>query len=270
MINHQLFSESIMRFRSAFILLIAALSFYSGCNFGGSNSGNSESLTVSAAVSLKDAFTEISVVYKSKTGKSVIFNFGASGTLQKQIETGAPVDVFASAGGRQMDELAAKNLIDKETRKDFASNKLVLIVPQNSALNLTNMNDLADAKVQRIAVGNPKTVPAGEYSEQLFERKNLKTVLQAKLILAENVRQVLDYVMRGEVDAGMVYESDALNAKDKVRIAATASEGDHEPILYPIAILKDSKQKQSAKEFLDFVLSADGQQILQKHGFSGV
>ncbi|CAN5775557.1 molybdate ABC transporter substrate-binding protein [soil metagenome] len=254
-----------MKFLRVLILLIFAVSIFSNCN---SDSPNNESLTVSAAVSLKDAFTEIGELYRTKTGKNINFNFGASGALQRQIETGAPVDVFASAGERQMDELAAKSLIDADSRKDFARNKLVLIVPQNSILNLTNFDELTDLKVQKIAVGNPKTVPAGQYTEQFFERNNLKNALQAKLILAEDVRQVLDYVVRGEVDASIVYETDARRAEGKVKIAATAFEGDHAPILYPIAVLKDSKQKQSAKEFLDFVLSADGQKILQKYGFS--
>jgi molybdate transport system substrate-binding protein len=256
-----------MKFLKFLTLLIFTALFFSGCDSG---SPNDENLTVSAAVSLKDAFTEIGELYKSKTGRSVNFNFSASGVLQKQIEIGAPVDVFASAGEKQMDELAAKNLIDAESRKDFASNKLVLIVPQNSDLNLMNFDELTDLRVQRIAVGNPKTVPAGGYSEQFFEKNNLKNALAAKLILAEDVRQVLDYVIRGEVDAGIVYETDARIAEGKVKIAATAFEGDHEPILYPIAILKDGKQKQNAKEFLDFILSADGQKILQKYGFSGV
>ncbi len=254
-----------MNFLKFLTLLIFAVSIFSGCN-----SPRDENLTVSAAVSLKDAFTEIGELYKAKTGKNINFNYGASGALQRQIETGAPVDVFASAGEKQMDDLAAKNLIDAESRKDFASNKLVLIVPQNSDLNLMNFDELTDLRVQRIAVGNPKTVPGGQYTEQFFEKNNLKNALAAKLILAEDVRQVLDYVIRGEVDAGIVYETDARIAEGKVKIAATAFEGDHEPILYPIAILKDGKQKQSAKEFLDFVLSADGQKILQKYGFSGV
>lgn len=219
---------------------------------------------------MKDAFTESGELYKSKTGKPVNFNFGASGTLQRQIETGAPIDVFASAGEKQMDELAAKDLIDKTSRVDFASNKLVLIVPQNSNLNLTNFSELTDVKVQKIAVGNPKTVPAGQYTEQLFERNNLKNALQAKLILAEDVRQVLDYVVRGEVDAGVVYATDARIAEGKVKIVAIASESDHEPISYPIATLKYSKQKQSAKQFTDLIFTADGQKILQKYGFSRV
>lgn len=252
------------------IVSIFAILLFSGCNSDNENSSNNESLTISAAVSLKDAFTEIGELYKSKTGKTVNFNFGASGTLQRQIETGAPVDVFASAGERQMDELAAKDLIDTASRVDFARNSLVLIVPQNSVLNLTNFSELADAKVQKIAVGNPKTVPAGQYTEQIFEKNNLKNALQSKLILAEDVRQVLDYVVRDEVDAGVVYATDARIAEGKVRVTATASEGDHDPISYPIAIVKDSKQKQNAKQFMNLIFSADGQKILQKYEFSRV
>ncbi len=259
-----------MRFRSAFILLIAALLFYSGCNYGGSNSLENETLTVSAAVSLKDAFTEIGAVYKSKTGKSVIFNFGASGTLQKQIETGAPVDVFASAGGRQMDELAAKDLIDADSRKDFARNSLVLIAAKNHGDTIFGFEIITKPQIEKIAVGNPKTVPAGQYADELFEKMNLKKDLQTKLIFAENVRQVLDYVSRGEVNLGIVYKTDASVANDKIDIVAVAPEDSHSPILYPIAILKDSRNKQPAREFLDFVLSAEGQKILQKYGFSGV
>ncbi len=259
-----------MKFLKVLILLIFTITLFSGCNSGNSDSPNNENLTVSAAVSLKDAFTEMGELYKSKTGKTVNFNFGASGTLQRQIETGAPVDVFASAGEKQMEELAAKDLIYWASRVDFARNKLVLIVPQNSSLNLTNFSELAEAKVQKIAVGNPKTVPAGQYTEQLFKKNNLKNALQEKLILAEDVRQVLDYVVRGEVDAGVVYATDAGIADGKVRVTATASESDHEPISYPIAILKDSQQKQSAKQFMDLIFTADGQKILQKYGFSRV
>lgn len=229
---------------------------------------NSENLTVSAAVSLKDAFNEIGELYKSKTGQSVNFNFGASGALQKQIESGAPVYVFASAGEKQMHELADKGLIDAATRRDFARNTLVLIVPKDSTLNLVSFADLAKPEVKKIAIGNPKTVPAGQYMEQVFESSNLKNNLQPKLILTEDVRQVLDYVMRGEVDAGVVYATDARVAGEKVRIAATAPESSHERILYPIAVIKDSRQKQAAAEFINFVTGPDGQAVLRKYGFA--
>lgn len=229
---------------------------------------NTENLTVSAAASLRDAFNEIGELYKSKTGRGVSFNFGASGALQKQIESGAPVDVFASAGEKQMNEIADKGLIDAATRRDFARNTLVLIVPQDSKLKLNAFADLVKPEVQKIAVGNPKTVPAGQYTEQLFENGNLKNTVQPKLILAEDVRQVLDYVVRGEVDAGVVYMTDARVAGEKVSIAATAPEAGHSPILYPIAVIRDSRQKQAAQEFVDFVGGAEGQTILQKYGFA--
>lgn len=259
-----------MKFRLSLLALLFVSTIFFGCNSTNQNPANSENLIVSAAVSLKDAFTEIGEIYKTKTGKAVSFNFGASGALQRQIETGAPVDVFASAGEKQMDELAAKTLIDADSRKDFARNKLVLIVPQNSNLNIENFDGLTDLKVQKIAVGNPKTVPAGQYTEQFFQKNNLKNALQSKLIFAEDVRQVLDYVVRGETDAGLVYETDAKSAEGKIKIIATASETDHDPILYPIALIKDGKQKQNAKEFLDLVLSAEGQTILKKYGFSSL
>ena len=227
-----------------------------------------DGLTVSAAVSLKDAFNEMGSLYKARTGRTVNFNFGASGALQRQIESGAPVDVFASAGTQQMDALAGRGLLDEVGRHDFARNMLVLIVAQDSPLNLTAFADLAHARVQKIAVGNPKTVPAGQYTEQVFNHVNLRDKLQAKLILAEDVRQVLDYVVRGEVEAGVVYATDARAAGDRVRVVATAAEDMHAPILYPIAVIKQSTQKQTAQEFVNLVAGAEGQSILRKYGFA--
>lgn len=261
-----------MKIRSALILLALCTLLIAGCRINSPETVNnsSENLTISAAISLKDAFNEIGALYKTKTGKTVNFNFGASGALQRQIENGAPVDVFASAGEAQMDALAAKKLIDAATRRDFALNSLVLIVPADSKLNLAAFSDLSNSSVQKIAAGNPKTVPAGGYSAQLFEKNNLNVSLQNKLIYAEDVRQVLDYVWRGEVDAGIVYASDAQSAGDKVRVVATAPADSHEPILYPIAVVKDSVNKQRAGEFINLVTSAEGQQILRQYGFSSL
>ncbi len=259
-----------MTIRLLFILLVF---IFGGCAGNSSEWGNKTSnetgaLTISAAVSLKDAFNEIAVLYKTKTGKRISFNFGASGALQRQIESGAPVDVFASAGAAQMDGLAAKSLIDAASRRDFARNTLVLIVHKESKLNAVSFADLAKPEFKKIAVGNPKTVPAGQYTEQVFEKLNMKTEVQSKLIFAEDVRQVLDYVVRGETDAGIVYASDARNAGDKVRVEVSHAEGLHRAILYPIAVVNDSKQKQSAQEFIDLVLSVEGQNILSKYGFA--
>lgn len=257
-----------MHIRSIIILLALCASAFVGCRTN--SPAAPENLTISAAVSLKGAFNEIGEIYKSKTGKTVNFNFGASGSLQRQIETGAPVDVFASAGQTQMDALVSKNLVDAATRRDFARNALVLIVPQDSKLNLTTFSDLNDVSVQKLAVGNPKTVPAGQYTAQVFEKNNLNNSLQSKLIYAEDVRQVLDYVVRGEVDAGIVYASDARSASEKVRVVLTAPEDSHAPILYPVAVVKDSKNKQSAEEFITLTMSGEGQQIFRKYGFASV
>ena len=254
------------------VLLLLVLTFC-GCRAGAPASSNGEkqgddNLTVSAAVSLKDAFSEIGTLYKAQTGKTVNFNFGASGALQRQIETGAPVDVFAGAGAQQMDALAGRGLIDEASRRNFARNTLVLIVPADSKLNLTAFDGLADARVQKIAVGSPKTVPAGQYAEQVFNNTGLRDKLQTKLVLAEDVRQVLDYVVRGEVDAGVVYGTDARSAGERVRVIATAAEDAHAPILYPVAVIKDGKQKQSAQDFVNLISSAEGQSVLRKYGFA--
>lgn len=248
------------------LLLLAGCPRNSSVSGHNTNTGN-EVLVVSAAVSLKDAFNEIGALYESKTGRTINFNFGASGALQRQIETGAPVDIFASAGEKQMNELAAKNLIDPATRRDFARNTLVLIVPTDSKIPLAAFSDLAKAEVRKIAVGNPKTVPAGQYTAEFFDKANLKNSLESKLISAEDVRQVLDYVVRGEVDAGIVYGTEARSAGARVKIAATAPDASHEPIVYPVAVVKDSRQTEAAQEFIDFVLSAEGQNILAKYGF---
>jgi len=224
-------------------------------------------ITVSAGASLRDAFQEIGRLYEARTGRHVSFNFGASGALQKQIEAAAPVDVFASAGAQQMDALADKNLIDRDTRRDFARNELVVVTPQTGAPQINSFPDLEAEAVRRVAVGNPRTVPAGQYAEQVFNNLGLAAKLQPKLILAEDVRQVLDYVARGEVDAGVVYRTDAQVAGSSVRIAAVAPESSHEPILYPIAVVRESRNGEAARSFVELVAGAEGQGVLRRYGF---
>lgn len=247
------------------ILTLQLLSVLS-CGSNRPASSTSHELTVSAAVSLKDGFNEIADLYEKRNGSKIHFNYGASGALQKQIESGAPADVFASAGAKQMDDLAAKNFVVPDSRKDFARNSLVLIVPAR-ATAVSSFGDLVSPSVKRVAVGNPKTVPAGQYTEQTLNRLGLLPAIQAKLIFAEDVRQVLDYVIRDEVDAGVVYSSDVLSGVDKIRVVARAPDDSHDQILYPIAIVKDSKQQEAARKFIDLVLSSEGQAILVKHGF---
>ncbi|MEP7271663.1 MAG: molybdate ABC transporter substrate-binding protein [Acidobacteriota bacterium] len=227
-------------------------------------------ITVSAAASLQDAFREIGKQLETRTDTRVNFNFGASGALQKQIESGAPVDVFASAGRPQMDPLVLQGLIAPESRRDFARNALVLVVPADQTVELKGFADLGSQQVKRIAVGNPKTVPAGQYSEQSLTRLGLWQRLQSRLVFGEDVRQVLDYVSRGEVEAGLVYASDVRVGDNRVRVVACAPADSHDPILYPIGVVLASKQSEAAHSFIDAVMSDEGQRILEKYGFERI
>ena len=230
-------------------------------------SAQNRPIVVGAAISLKESFSEIGGIYERRTGTKITFTFGASGELEKQIEAGAPVDVFASAAEKEMDELQAKNLIDRATRADFARNSLVLVVPTDSKLQMQSFSDLEKPGVTKIAIGNPKTVPAGQYAQQLLRNTQIWPKIDSRLILAENVRQVLDYVAREEVDAGIVYATDVQVAQGKVSVAVRAPDGDYGPILYPLAVIRDSASAPAAKVFVDLVLSPEGIQILKKHGF---
>jgi molybdate transport system substrate-binding protein len=247
------------------ITLAAALLL--GMTAASASARNNSGILVSAAISLKDAFEEIGTVYEKQTGVRVEFNLGASGLLQKQIEAGAPVDVFASAAEKQMDELQAKDMIFAQTRRNLARNTLVLVVPIRSQIRLHSFVELLNPRLEWIAIGNPKTVPAGQYAQETLRYLGLWDKLQARLVLAENVRQVLDYVSRSEAQAGIVYSSDVAIVEGRVSVAASAPEESHAPILYPIAVVKGTRSKGNAQRFLDLALSKTGQDILVKYGF---
>ncbi|MCB1026059.1 MAG: molybdate ABC transporter substrate-binding protein, partial [Acidobacteria bacterium] len=226
-----------------------------------------EDLTISAAVSLKEAFDEIGNAYAKSSGRRINFNYGSSGALQRQIENGAPIDVFASAGEKQIEELGNAGFIEVTTRRNFAMNSIVLIVPAVSNKHIRSFEDLRKIEVEKVAIGNPKTVPAGKYAEEALRKFNLAEAVASKLVLAENVRQVLTYVERGEVDAGIVYSTDLRSADGKVTAVAAAADASHSPILYPIALVRDGRNKRASQDFVDFVLSREGQKILEKFGF---
>lgn len=228
---------------------------------------NKGEILVSAAISLKDAFKEISSVYEGQTGIRVRLNLGASGLLQKQVEAGAPVDVYASAGMKQMDALQAGGWIVPETRRSFARNRLVLVVPAGVKQDLNSFAGLAGSGISRIAIGNPKTVPAGQYARQSLKKMALWDRLKPRLVPAENVRQVLDYVARKEVDAGIVYASDVSVSHGKAVVVAQAPEDSHDPILYPIAVVEDTESPIEAEKFIDLALGSTGQAIMKKYGF---
>jgi molybdate transport system substrate-binding protein len=227
---------------------------------------SAQQLTVSAAASLTDAFKEIGPKFEAtKPGTTVRFNFAASGVLLQQITQGAPVDVFASADQETMNRGAEQKLIDTATRRDFAANSLVLITSAQGAPAVAALPDLNKPEVKRIAVGKVASVPVGRYTQQALEGVQLWAGLQPKIVYADNVRQVLDYVSRGEAEAGFVYRTDAELLKDKVRIAMTV--GNHAPVTYPVAVVADTKQAALAKDFVTYLGGADAQAILAKYGF---
>ena len=226
-----------------------------------------QEITVSGAASLTNAFTEIKGLFEKKYPDiKVHTNFAASNPLLKQMEVGAPVDVFASADQEPMDTAAAKKLVDTATRKDFALNDLVMVVPSDSKLNLTGAKDLAKPEVKRIAVGNPDSVPAGRYTKAALTTAGLWETLQPKYVFGASVRQALDYVGRGEVDAGFVYRTDAKQGGDKMKVAAVMD--GHKPVLYPIAVATTGSNRDGGAKFVGFVLSPEGQAVLAKYGFS--
>jgi len=235
------------------------------------SAGQTTEITVSAAISLKNAFEEIGKLYESQNKDSkVTFNLGASGDLMTQIKGGAPVDVFASAALKDMDELDNAGFVVKDTKTNFVANTVVLIVPSSSKITLTSFEDLKKAEIKKIAVGNPKTVPVGRYSDETFQYYKISDIIQPKLIFAENVRQVLDYVARGEVDAGVVYSTDAMVKQQEVRIIVAAPDASHKPIIYPIAVVKGTKKENAAKGFIALVTSDEGKKILSKYGFKPI
>lgn len=225
-------------------------------------------LNVSAAVSLKDALAEIQKNYEAKNSNiKLVYNLGASGALQKQIEQGAPADIFISAAPKQMNDLEEKNLVNKATRKNLVENKLVIIVPTTSTLNITKYEDLTKDEVQKLSIGETASVPAGQYAQEVLKKLGIWDKIQNKAVLAKDVRTVLTYVETGNVEAGIVYKTDAASS-DKVKIAATAPEGSHQPILYPVAILSGTKQQKTAEDFLTYLSTPECKAIFEKYGFT--
>lgn len=221
-------------------------------------------LTISGAASLTNAFDELIGIYKKgHPGVTVNANYAASNPLLRQILEGAPVDVFASADQATMNKAQEAGVIEPATRKNFAQNTLVLIVPAGSPkpADLQNLE-----KFRRIAVGNPDSVPAGRYTREALTKAGLWDKLAPSFIFGESVRQVLDYVARGEVDAGFVYGTDARQQSGKVDVALVV--GNHEPVNYPIAIMKTGKDPRAGQEFINLVLSPEGQKVLEKFGFA--
>lgn len=242
--------------------LVAALSL----TFAVAGSAMAAEVVVSAAASLTNAFKDIGQAYEAQyPGAKVSLNFAASGVLLQQMAKGAPVDVFASADEETMDKAQAQGLVAATDRHPFVRNSLVLIVPSDSKLTLNNLDQLTQPSVTRVAIGNPASVPVGAYTQKTLETAKLWTAVQAKAISTQNVRQSLDYVARGEVDAGFVYGTDAALMQDKVKVAFTVPV--EKPISYPIAKTVASANAEEARRFVAYIQSAPAQAIFGKYGF---
>jgi molybdate transport system substrate-binding protein len=248
-----------------------SLKFFSIFLFGIllSQSAYGADLTVSAAISLKESFNEIATQFeKAHPGDKIFFNFAASGELAQQIDQGAPVDVFASAAVKQMQTLDQKGLLLPRTNQPFVRNRLVVVVPKGMT-KITSFEQLA--KVSQLTIGNPKTVPAGQYALEVLTKAGIYQSFldNQKIVFAENVRQALTYVETGNVDAGIVYATDARIA-DKVTVSFPVPDAYSTPVIYRIAVVKASKQSDLAKAFVAFILSSHGQAILQSKGFLSI
>lgn len=239
-----------------------AMAFAAGLSFA----VQAADLTVSAAASLTNAFKDIAPLFEAAhPGAKVQLNFAASGVLLQQIARGAPADVFASADQDTMDQAQAQNLVRPAQRRDFASNRLVVIVPTGNANVPQAVADLAQPAYARIAIGLPTSVPVGRYTKSVLEGAKLWGAIEPKMVGATNVRQALDYVQRAEVDAGFVYSTDAALMADKVKVALTVPTP--KPILYPVAPLPAGPNAAMGEKFVEFLFTPPAQAVLAKHGF---
>lgn len=262
--------------RFAPVLLAAMLWFLllSGCSGSSVQKAQMETgrrkkpiaLTVSAAASLKEALTEVKEAYvKRHRGVNIDLNFGGSGALQRQIEQGAPVDLFISAASGQMDALERQGLLLEGTRRDLLSNKVVLIAP-GDGVKITGFRDLTGVGIKKIAIGDPATVPCGAYAKQILTNLGIFEGVKNRLVLCKDVAQVLTYVANGSVDAGIVYRTDAKD-DGRVRVVETADGSLHDTIIYPVAVIRNGKNPNAAKNFEAFLFGTEAKEIFCKHGF---
>jgi molybdate transport system substrate-binding protein len=229
---------------------------------------SAEELMLSAAISTKDAVEEVGRRFTQPRREVTLrYNFGSSGELAQQIEAGAPVDIFISAADRQMDELERTGRLVAGTRRTFARNVLTVITTVDAPHPLSRPEDLAGPGVQRIVIGDPRTVPVGQYAEESLRALGLWEKLQPKLVLAGNVRQALEYVARGEVDAGFVYTTDVAVRVGRVKEAFRPPETTYRPITYPVAVVAGTAHAELARHFIDLLVGPEGSAILARFGF---
>jgi len=255
--------------KRAWLLAVSCLLLVlAGCSAGESEkSAEPVEIMVSAAASLTDALTDMKTSFEKEHESIIVtFNFGSSGKLVQQIEQGAPSDVFLSASSKDMNTLDEGALLVEGTRIDFAANELVLITNKDESFTMDSFEDIDPSTIAHFAVGEPESVPVGRYTKEVLESIGLWEPLQDKMVLGSDVRQVLTHVEMGNADLGVVYSSDA-KISDKVKVLATANAEWHGPIVYPGAVVSDTKHPEEAKAFLAFLTGDEGKEILKKYGF---
>ena len=261
-----------MKIKQLFTAALASMALLAaGCGGGDKAAEAPKSapveLQVSAAASLTDAMKELGGMYEKEHGNTkLVFNFGSSGALQQAIENGGAADVFVSAAQKQMNALDEKKLLAEGTRADLLVNEVVLITAKDSKLNLPDFKAVLAPEVKHIALGEPKGVPVGQYSEEVFTKLGILDDVKARAVYGSDVRQVLAWVETGDAECGVVYATDAA-ISDKVKVAATAPADTHKPIVYPAAVLKESKNMKEAKDFLAFLQSDAAKRVFEKYGF---
>ena len=239
---------------------VCALLIMNGCT----KSEEPKEITILAAASMKDALETIKEQYPNKA-VTIHYSYGASGTLQTQIEQGAPADIFISAADKQMDALEEQDKIDTSTRTVLLKNELVLIASKENK-EITGIDDLTTDKVTTIALGDVASVPAGQYANEALTKLKLLAAIQDKTVYGSDVRAVLNWVEEGQADCGVVYGSDA-KSSDKVRIVEVFPSDSHEDIQYPMALIKDSKQPEQAKAFMKYLQSEEAKAVFKDNGF---
>jgi molybdate transport system substrate-binding protein len=249
------------------ILLIVSAQFTSTALLPQQIAAPASTILVAAAASLQKALQEITPIYtKANPNQTVNYNFAASGVLAQQIEQGAPVDIFISAADKQMNTLQSRGLLVSGTQKNLLTNRLVLIAPKQATVPLTGFQQLIKPEVKRISIGEPRTVPAGQYATEVLKNLGILDRVKSKFVLGNNVKAVLTTVETGDVDAGIVYTTDA-KSSDRVTIIATADEKLHSLIRYPIAVLKSSKSLAGARQYVEFLSSKAAKAVFKKYGF---
>jgi len=259
--------------RGIILLVLFAIVFaMTGCQAAEETTKKAEpvTLTISAAASLKDAMAEIQALYlKEEPNTTLAINFGPSGSLSQQIQQGAEVDVFVSASTKDMTTLKDAELLDNTTLKNLLCNEVVLVVPKDSTATITDFSQVVDPAITKIGIGEPTTVPAGQYAVDVFTFYNVMDQITDKIVYGKDVKEVLTWVETGNVDAGVVYSTDA-KVSDAVKVLATAPADSHKPIIYPAAVIKASKNSEAAKSFNDFLSSDAAKAVFVKYGFTAL